>query len=648
MAKTTTPKAPKAKKKYSKSDDEKAHEYESGLHDLDVQDALELISKNAVVHQKHELIWRTIQQLFESQFYVSNPEATKTISSKTLLQILWKVANKMKIPDFSIFRAGPFATYKDKMKMEAEEMKREWYQQVVTAAVATVMKEGGFVQCCTSKGGVFYKGALFGDSHIDIGFNEDKSAYPIAFRVSSLSDTYLNNDCTDLRDPVGGLSADGKVTFYRYTEKQFNNLWPEFEGKVCKGEIPKNSAWNKQLEKSWLQTSTGTDDLIEVAYAQFVDAREIVFAGKACTVLRKRIGIEGENDEKENEQHKMMPDGAEEGLEAQDIEEMDTYPYVMDGVPYLSMLHFMFFPSSEGYYNYGIGHMVFDIAVLAAKMDDMAYKHGGKNVNPINFVNSSSRSTTKLFKDILKARQDSELGGDAFVISGNSEGSSGVTVENFQSPPITGEWERMFTRLETQIRRMGFNLDGTELGANPNEMTIMANEESQDAPIKQIIEFNAIPFFQMAVDITMDFIRKFIPDDDMTPLNSTTDIEAGSVKIPMRSIPLGWVAKELRANKYFTVVNSRDGTIPSGVMQQARITQTMKTLTPGTPAWTKQALALAKLNGQNLTEEDMMPQQQAAPGAGPAGFGSITGGPTQVVPTETTPLNAYSLKHGQR
>jgi hypothetical protein len=177
-------------------------------------------------------------------------------------------------------------------------------------------------------------------------------------------------------------------------------------------------------------------------------------------------------------------------------------------------------------------------------------------------------------------------------------------------------------------------------------MSIMANQESADAPIKQVIEFNASEF-EMAVKITMEFIRKFVDDDDMTPLNSMVDLETGdSEKIGLRDIPLGWVAKELRANKYFVVVNSRDGTIPSNVMELARAKEVMQITPPGTPAWNKQFLTIAKLNGQNFKEEDLSPPQQAqAQGMPQSPGGAENAAP---IPTETTPLNAYTLKHGQQ
>lgn len=585
---------------------------ESGFQDKDVEKALKLIGKNSTIHNRHEGIWRGIQQLFEQGFTVMNPNGTKKITSKLLLQILWKVVNKMKIPDFKIYKAGPFAMSTDVKDMKKQATIRDQVEQIVTAGVATVMKEGKFIQCMRDKGGVFYKMSLFGDSFVQVGYDNDNSDYPISFRVGSLSDIYMNNAATDIRDAVGGLSADEVVIIYRYTMNQFNQLFPEWEGKVAKGDIPRAYRYRKQLEKTWLQTVYDGEDMIEVGYRIGIDKMMVVFAGSACTVIDKYEG----DDEKENENGEV-----EQGyIDSEEKEEAKKtgkkpFPYIMDGKPYIPLLHFKFFPSSEGFYNYGIGHMVYDLAIITAQMDNMAYNHAGDNIWPIQFVNSPNKDTSKLFSEILKAHEMRAAGGKGYVVSQNPPGQgSGVTVEPFQSQPITGEWERAFQRLEKQIERMGFRLDMPDLGANPNQMAIMASQEATDEPIKQIIEFNASEF-EEAVKFTMAAIREFVDDNDQTPLNSMIDIESGDVKLPMRGFSLGNVAQELRANKYFVVVNSRDGTIPSGTMQNAQLDLSMSKMAPGTSAFNKLAVKQAKLNGQNITESDMQPPQPQAPAA---------------------------------
>ena len=590
----------------------------SGAQDENVLDALLMLSREYTDHNKQEGIRRIIQDLFKSGCTISNPSGTKTISSKLILQILWKVANKMKIPDFKIYKSGPFKLTTDKELTEYENFARDMSEQIVTAGVSTVMTEGNFIQCMREKNGAFYKAGLYGDAHVQIGYDESNSDYPITFRVVPADNYFTNSTATDIRDAVGGNSADSDFVMFTYTMKQFNALWPEFEGKVAPGRLPIGKDYLKELEKSYDQFYSEEEE-IEVGYWTSIDKRQVVFAGPACTVLRV---LEGD-----------LAEGDEDGLIDEDNQK---FPYVMNGKPYLPTLHFKFFPSPEGYDNWGIGQMVYDIAVLTAEMDSMAYKHAGDNIWPITMVNSPNKAPSKLLNDLLKAQEVRDAGGRGFVVS-ETQGGTGVSVESFQSQPITQEWERAFTRLETQINRLGFQLDAPDLGSSPNEMSIMSAQENADAPIKQIIEWNAT-MFKEAVEFTMDFIRKFVPDDDQTPLNSMVDIETADTKTPVRGIPLGWVAKELRMNKFFVVVNSRDGTIPSNVMELAKARETMSTLPQGTPAWNKMSLKVAQVNGHSFSMEDLgMPQ--------PGGGAEVPqGGP---IPTETTPLNAATLKYGR-
>lgn len=134
---------------------EQPKDVQPGLQNEIVKKAIQLMGKNSTIHNRHEGYWRAIQQLFEQGFTVWNPQGTKKITSKLLLQILWKVVNKMKPLDFKIHKAGPFALKTDKEEIKKDKLIRDLTEQIVTTGVATVMKEGKFAQCFRDKGGVF-------------------------------------------------------------------------------------------------------------------------------------------------------------------------------------------------------------------------------------------------------------------------------------------------------------------------------------------------------------------------------------------------------------------------------------------------------------------------------------------------------------
>jgi len=595
----------------------------SGTQDEDVKDLLSYLNRDSTEHDAQINARKLIVDLLKSGCIITSPDGTQSISSKLIVQILQKVVNKMKIPDSKIYKAGPFKLTTDAKLQKRATITRQWQEQIVTAGVFTVMKEGKFIQCMRDKGGVFYKIGLLGDAQIQIGYDEDNSDCPIRFRVLP-SDSYRTSPgATDIRDVVEGNSADYDFYAVKYTMKRFEALWPDFKGKVAPGMLPIGSGREKELEKKWNQVGYNDDEEVEVGYFTCIDKRQIVIAGAACTVLRKLKGD--------------LPEGEIVS------EDNTSFPYVMDGKAYLPTLHFKYFPSPEGYSNWGIVHLVYDIALLAAKMDNDAYLHTVDNIRPITLVNTTNKSKSKLFADILKAEEAVAAGGRGYVVSENPQGTSGVSLESFQTNAVTNEWERAFTKLDTQIKRLGFELDAPNLGSSPNQMSIMSAQENADAPIKQVIEYNSTAF-EEAILFTMDFIRKFVPDDDQTPLNSMVDIDmtgfGQDLKMPLRGIPLGMVAQELRANKYFVVVNSRDGTMPSNVMELAKARETMSSIPQGTPAWNKMAIKVAQLNGHNIGMEDLgMPQ----PGGAAAGVEA----PASPMPTETSPLNAVALKYGR-
>lgn len=547
---------------------------ETGASSDTVQDALRMLGRSQLIHNIKEAEWRTIQQLFEQEFELSNTTGTKKISSKLLLQVAWKVVNKMKFLDFDIYGTK-------------QSDNRALKNKIMTAALSTIVDQGGLAQALRDKGGVFYKAALFGDAFMQIGSVEG-SGFPIQYRVCSLSDVYFDNGCTDVRDPVSGLSANEAVMIYRYSWGQFIHLYPEYKDKVVKGSIPRSLRWRKQLEKTWIQTFYNDEDLIEVAhYWNLAEKSYVMFAGGACTPLIELMG--------------------------------DEYPYMMDDQAYLPIIHFKFFPSTEGFYNWGLGHVLYDLATVASSLDNMAYNHAQDNVYPINFVNVPQGQASKIFAKIREANEQRKAGGKGFAVmeygAGDMAGRSGVTLEPFQSQPITQEWERAFTRIERQVTRLGFELDAADRGANLTATQILSEQESADQTLKQVGEFNASESLFL-VKVTLNMLKNLVSVRDKTPIQLTAPIVVEGQTLDLTEFTLGEMTRELKTDKYFARINSRSGVIPSHTMQLAQISTVLPTLTPGSPAQLKTILNLAQLNNQSITMEDLAPKPQAtAPGS---------------------------------
>lgn len=564
---------------------------ENGGNNECVKSALQLLGRVGLIHNQREAQWRAIQSLFECEFELSNSTGTRKISSKLLLQALMKWVTKLKFLDFELF-----STNADKLK-----------NAIMTEAVSTVMDEGGLARCLRDKGGVFYKMPIFGDSWIQLGTIEGKG-FPVQYRVGSLSDTYIDNGCVDVRDPVSGLSTNEACTIYRYNWGQFCNLYPDFKNKVVKGTIPRSLRWRKQIEKTWIQTFYNDEDVIEVAhYWNLGKKAYCMFAGGACTPL----------------------------VEYYDEE----YPYMIEGEAYIPLIHFKCFPSTEGFYNWGLGHALFDLAEVMASMDNMAYNHALDNVYPINFISIPKGQATKVFAKIQQANEQRKAGGKGYAVleygAGDAPGRSGIGIEPFQSQPITQEWERAFTRIERQITRLGIQLDAVDRGTTITATQVLSEEENSDQNLKQIMEFNASEC-KFLVEVTLNMMKNLVSKRDKTPVHFTTNFKVDGQAIDLSQFTLGHIAEELKKDKYFVRINSRSGTIPSKTMQRAEIAQIFPLLQPGSPAQIKSIVKLAQINNQEISEEDLAPQQVPQPQGAPAGEEASLEAP----PTETDALKA--------
>lgn len=570
----------------------------AGFTDDCVRSMIKMLERTAPIHNRKEAEWQIIQRLIEDGFTVSNPNGTKKINSKVLYQAALKMINKMKPLDFQVHGSG----------------RDEIHEKLVTDGVGTVMDEGGFSQCFRDKGGIAMKTVFFGDSFLPIGTIDD-SPYPIQFRVASLSSVYVDNHCNDIRDPIAGLSANELCIIYEYSMAQFEDIYPEFKGKVAKGDIPRAYKMKKMLEKSWDQTFYNEEDTIEVAhYFNLGKKTYLVAAGASCTVIQKYKGKD--------------------------------YPFIKrkqyedeEGKAYIPVLHFKCFPSTEGFYNYGLGHYLFDIAIIMAQMDNMAYRHAGDNIDPIQIVNVPKDKTSQFFNSLVMAHEQRASGGKGYaVMERNIDGTPGGSEVNmipFQSQPITQEWERAFTRLEQQIARIGIPLDAADRGANVTATQVLSEEENSDQLIKQTMEFNASES-KFLVEVVLDMIRDTVDPEDDTPLNLTTAINLEGQEVQMKNITLGAVADELQKYRYFVRINSRSGAIPSNIMQQAQVAKALPLTPPGSPAYNKLVVKLMKLNDQDISMEDIAPQQQ--PQMPQEGGGQPDEQALAPAPSETDPL----------
>lgn len=582
------------------------HRIENGLSYQSVKDCLRMLGRTNLIHNQREQEWRTIQDLLEAGIEIHSTVGNRKITSKLIYQAVMQVVNKMKPLDFEIFGIDNAVKGQDgKIIPGSKEVK----DSIMTDAISTAMDEGGFAQCLRDKGGAFFKMAIFGDAFVQIGAKKG-NGFPVEFRVGSLSDVYIDNGCVDIRDPVSGLSANEVCMIYRYSWGSFCNVYPEYVDKVVKGTIPRSLRWRKQLEKTWIQTFYNDEDVIEVAHSWNLGTKSYVcFAGAACTVLYEEKG--------------------------------ENYPFMLNKEPYIPVLHFKYWPSTEGFYNPGIGHFLYDIALLSQEMDNMAFRHASDNIDPINFVAVPQGQESKVFAKIRTANDQRKAGGKGYAVigygSGDAAGRSGIGIENFQSPPITEEWERAFTRLEKQIGRLGIQIDSVDRGEQITATQTLSEEENADQNVKQVMEFNASEF-KFAVSIVLQMMKELVKKTDKTPIHISHIVEIAGQPVDLSDLTFGAIAEELKKHDYYNRINSRSGAIPSNTMKRAEIQVILPYLAPGSRAQTNSLIRLGSINNQHYTADEFAPPQPQAMPGGDTGASPQIPGENGGQPSETDML----------
>jgi len=554
--------------------------------DKAVQTFLEVIRKNLTVKVRQDGRNQTILKLFQEQFELTDPSGSRKISSKLLQQAMWFVLNRIKLLDFEIHGTNASTA--------AEEL--------VTAGVTTVMRRGGWISAVMGKGGAMHKAIPFGDGFVMIG-TDPESDNPIFFTPTSNSNNYFDSYATVLRG--GGIGRDCKkwVTIFSMSKNEFIEQFPDFKDKVAYGRIPRDTSYWKETERDYHQTAQIQDDIIEVGYGYDISNMAFcVFAGKACTIIKKM--------------------------------QKDKYPFILyqgnpknknkkkKGKPYIPVLQFLCWPSMEGFYNYGIGGMLYDIAIIQRRLMNLAIGHIEENTYPFTLVNLPQGEAAKFFNKLELAgemRAKGKKGMVALEYDPNSPGTSKVDAQALTTQNLINEWEIVFNRLDQEIKRMGINIDEIQDAQDPNQLatSILAERETSDAFVKQIQEWNG-PTYDFALEVTMDFMRQFIDKDDETIIDIPEMLETDSGdKVPYSNFTLGQIAEALRQDHYYGRSNYRSGAITSHVVRFAEIGRMLPLTQPGSPAQMKLLQESAELNNMKFSEKDFQAPQPSPQGQGP-------------------------------
>lgn len=561
-----------------------------------VQQYLRVIGENIIPKGKQDSINQAIQSLFEEGFTVMSPDGTHKLDSQKIYQALWRTASRMKPLDFQIHGSG----------------RPQFVEDIATDGIATVMDRGGYAASLRDKMGAFFNLLMYGDGFIQVGATPDgNSEVPIVFNSIANTNVYVDNYATAIRTKGWGRNASKMVVIFSYSWGDFCDTWPEGAKKASIGKIPRGLDI-KDLART-MEQDVSLEDEIEVAYGyDMVNKNFTVFAGSACTVLEESNG--------------------------------DEYPFVIKDQAYIPVSQFMCMPSSEGFYNHGIGSMVYKLAIISRRLMNMELSHIEDNTYPIELVSLPQGQAASFFNKLQTAHKMRAAGKKGYVPmerdpadpNGSAVSSQTLTTQN-----LFNEWQAIYDRLDREIRRLGINIDELETTSGTTATEIRALDENSSAFVKQVMEYNASES-KFLVELTIDFITQFISKKNKSQLNLMTMIEGEDDKkgvvVRADGMTLGDLAQELKDNNYFVVVDSRTGAIPSRLMQLTNYEQQLARTNPMSPAYAKLSHQLARINGIDMSESDFGIAQQQAPGM-PGDTAPAPGAP----PSGTDRLNIQNM-----
>lgn len=541
-----------------------------------------------------------IQRLFEEGFEVSEPNGPRKLTSQMLYQAMWRFWNKLKMLDFQVYGTG-----------RPQEMR-----YIVTQGVATVLRKGEFISSLTGKGGGFMNMGLYGNGFLMFGANPDmESKIPLKFMPISNSNLYVDPYATSIRIGGMGRAAQRACAIFSMSWGQAIKLFPKLKKVGTSGRIPRDLQQYKEIERDFRQTtSINKRDETEIAFFWDLSSKTYtIFGGSTCALLDEYRG--------------------------------ENYPFVLDDEPYLPVFQLTCIPSSEGFYDHGIGDLVYRLAIVSRQLMNMQIGYVQDNTYPITLVNVPNSESASFFEKLFEANLMRESGQKGFVAmeyDPNNPNAGRVSSETLLTQNLTNQWQSLFDRLDRELRRIGINLDDIDYNPDALATQIMAQEENSNALVKQIMEWNA-PEIEWVLKLTMDMMTKFIPKNDKTPIDLPVMVKIGDQEVDVSQFTLGMVADELKKNNYFVQVNSRSGSIPSNVAKIAANSRLMQVTPPGTEAFARLQEDAAQMYGYDFKKEDFMPPQQQAPAA-------PEGSPEEApIPSETDRLqiNAEGLKNPQ-
>lgn len=502
----------------------------------------QLLEDASIEKEKRDEQNRRIQEMMDNSFVVTNQvQRLKRVRSKELYQTVLAMWSRMKPLDFSLHGNNT----------------SERRERLVSGALSNILKRGGYDAALRGKDGVFQKILTYGDAFLHFGANPDKAddLAPLTFTVVPNSNVYVDPYALAIRGASHGRNATKLAIVYQYPEEKAYQLYPELKGQDVGGAVVdyKDQTTGESDEQ---QADQDQRKEIEVCYFYDISGETPcykVVAGKAHVEIETKEGSE--------------------------------YPYIHKKKPYIPVCQFVGLYGAEGFYNQGYGSMFYDVFEEMERLFNMNLLHLEDGIAPITMLQIMKGKTSKVmatYRQALKLREKGLRPIMPIEFEATNPNASQMQPQTLVTQNMASLYQMVDDMLNRMLRRAGVNLDGIQRGEDVTATQIMAEEESSNAVIKQIMENNGTET-QFLLEVTLDLMGKMISKTNKTPVNYSTTINMKELGLEGMVVEYGMIAEEILANEYWIKPNLRTGSIPSGSMQRVQMQQALQVTDPSSP-----------------------------------------------------------------
>lgn len=546
--------------------------FEFGADSPEWKTALRMMRKTERAKREKVDECRKIQDEFEDQFSLVQKGAKKFLSGSMMFNVIWRSLTRIKPLSFTVRLHGA----------------PKEFESIVQDTLEQAVEKSGLLSSFTAKFGAAFRMFLFGDSFIRKGIREGEG-FPSRFENFSIQDAYFDPFALEIDNDTSYQDSDEIALRYVYSRDEFNRIYPDYADKVANGVVPVEDVdenAQETLSHTFDQKNEMDDDEIEVLhwYKKSLDLY-VIFAGANATIIERLEGAD--------------------------------YPFrKSNGTTELPVYQFMCFPSTKGFYNYGLGNLFYRLHIQEKQLMNMAIAAIRDRVDPVYFMRISKTYESEIRNNILKALQDKAKGGMGIVplgkdASGNEKASP---IQSLIGEVMTQEFERLFSQYDLMVKRIGINLDDVPQANVDTVGQAQLREEAANSFVKQIMENNGHEFKRIYEGLLTD-IRDYVDASDPTPVRSNRSVKADDGgEVQLTTTTLGAVSEVLNKYDFEVVVDARSGSYPDVIAELARskdMLDTLSQLAPGSPAHLRQVVDFAKLRGRSISEDELqLPQAQ--------------------------------------